>query len=391
MNEPPLLNVCHISGDFPDPIKPEKTPALRRLVELTSAQFHHRVISINRTPPGSDPAQVPFEFGMAITYPAPSMGLFHAKMLNRLGNSIATLAAGNGKPDLLVAHKLTIEGIAAFRAARLLDVPYALIVQGNTDCKILRARPDLRPLFRRIYQGAAIVFHLAPWSHDRAEGLLGARHLSSRLLPCPLADDTVIEPRPGGKGFLSVFNLDGYRNKNLPGLANAMTILTSGEVEISCRIAGGGSPEALQACQAIARRTPGMELLGHCGHESLPGLMNASTAMALPSKRESFGLAYIEALMSGTPIIHPRGAAVAGYFDRCGFALPVDPSDPRDIAGAMAHAIHNEVELKRELSVWQQGPDAQRFKRAQIGQEFASGLRAAAANGPGLAQPAVQR
>ncbi|TNE33769.1 MAG: glycosyltransferase [Alphaproteobacteria bacterium] len=391
MNEPPLLNICHISGDFPDPIRREKTPALRRLIELTAAQFHHRVISINRTGPGSAPAQVPFEFGMAITYPAPSLGLFHATMLNRLGSSMATLANENGKPDLLVAHKLTIEGIAAYRAARLLDVPYALIVQGNTDCKILRARPDLRPLFRRIYQRAAIVFHLAPWSRDSVEGMLGVRHRSSRLLPCALAEDTMIGPRPGGQGFLSVFNLDGYRNKNLAGLAKAMTALAAGGTELSCRIAGGGNDEALRACQAIANRTPGMELLGHCRHEELPKMLNASTAMVLPSKRESFGLAFIEALMSGTPIIHPRGAAVAGYFAGCGFALTVDPADPRDIAGAMAYAIENEAELKRELGAWQLGADARRFKRAQIALDLASGLRAAAENGLGSAQPAVQQ
>ena len=39
------------------------------------------------------------------------------------------------RPDLIVGHKLTIEGIAVRRAAEALRTPYALALQGGTDQK----------------------------------------------------------------------------------------------------------------------------------------------------------------------------------------------------------------------------------------------------------------
>lgn len=380
MNDSRPLNVWHVSGDFPDPIASDKTAVIRRLVDLTADRFNHLVISINRKPPGSRQFDLPFEHGLALTYAAPPLGLIHATMLNRLGNRIANLTAHHGKPDLLVAHKLTIEGIAVARAANLLGVPYALLVQGNTDCKIIDFRPDLRARLRRLYRGAGWTFHFAPWSRDKIEATLNASTGSASLLPCPTAEDRLLPPRPGGQGFLSVFHLDFYRNKNLAGLARALRIGRAHGAQFACRIAGGGSPAAVRACQAIAAQSPGMELIGHCERAELAQEMNASIAMVLPSKRESFGLAFIESLMAGTPIIYPRHAAVAGYFDNCGFAMPIDPSDPNDIAAAMAHAAANEVELKTELSAWQGSPEFKRFTRDQIAADFARGLLAAASS-----------
>ncbi len=378
MDEIRSLNMWHVSGDFPDPIEPGKTQAIRRLVDMTAEQFAHRVISINRRMPGAAPIEIPFDYGLAITYPAPPLGLFHVAMLNRLGDRIAAATVQRGKPDLLVAHKLTIEGVAVAHAAQALGVPYAVLVQGNTDCKILSARPDLRRLFQRIYHGAGCAFHLAPWSRHDIERRLGVRKNGSRLLPCPLAEDGLLAPQTGAEGFISAFHLDGYRNKNIAAIAKAMAMLEASTAPVQCKVAGGGGVQARRACEAIAARTPGLELIGEQSQAELGRLLNASTAMVLPSKRESFGLVFIEALMAGAPIIYPRRAAVAGYFDGAGFALPVNPRNPREIANAMMHAIQHEVAMKQELAHWQASAAAERFKRSSIAAEFAAGLQGAA-------------
>lgn len=372
------LDIWHISGDFPDPIEPSKPPVFQRLVELAGGQFTHRVISINRRAPGTRNVEMPFDFGTALISPAPPLGILHATMLDRLGNRIARMVHQLGKPDLIVGHKLTIEGLAVSRAAKQLQVPYALILQGNTDCKILRARPDLRGQFRRIYHQAGSVFHLAPWSRDAIERLLGPREHATHLLPCPLERDFLLEPKTGGDRFISAFHLDGYRNKNLLGISKAVAILAEHGSTPACSIVGSGSSAALRTCRSIAARTPGMELVGYRDFDELIQMMNSSIAMVLPSRMESFGLVFVEALMAGAPIIYPRRAGVSGYFDGAGFAIPVSPADPRDIANAMAHVASHEASIKSQLANWQDSHDAQRFKQAVISETFAAGLSEAA-------------
>ena len=76
--------ILHLSGDFPDPIEPFKTKAMRSLVDLTATRFEHHVISINRVSPSAletagellfpkplKVAQQPFEYGTALSYTAP--------------------------------------------------------------------------------------------------------------------------------------------------------------------------------------------------------------------------------------------------------------------------------------------------------------------------------
>ncbi|WP_260926838.1 hypothetical protein [Novosphingobium sp. 9] len=208
------LDVVHVSCDFPDPIVAFKTPVIRTLLELTQNDFSHRVYSLNRQSPsalsfgksviaglgkpGLTMRAQPFEWGEAIEYEAPGRGLFLATLMRQVGEELAADLRASGRvPDLLVAHKLSIEGIAVQRAAFLLDRPYALSIQGDTDTKVLAARPDLKRAFAGIFHGAAMVFPFAPWSLRQVEGRLGARSGPCIALPCPTDLDEPLPPLRG--------------------------------------------------------------------------------------------------------------------------------------------------------------------------------------------------
>ena len=193
--------ILHVSGDFPDVIEPFKTPVIKGLLELTAGDFEHEVVSINRLAPGPVGLassllsksgivqnEQPFEHGTALEYLAPGRGVFHRTMLERLGEHLADLiTAQESSVELIVGHKLTIEGIAVAKAAELTGLPYALTVQGNTDRRILKARPDLRRLFRQIYLGARMVCTFTPIARDAIERSLGKRKDGIHLIPCPTA------------------------------------------------------------------------------------------------------------------------------------------------------------------------------------------------------------
>jgi glycosyltransferase involved in cell wall biosynthesis len=389
--------VLHLSADFPDPINPAKTPVIARLLDLVANHYDHQVISLNRRQPGprefarlaagtlSPPIEASlqsFPYGTCLEYLAPSKGLLHATMLERLAVWIADQVARQPeRPDLVIGHKLTVEGIVARDVARLLGIPFAITIQGNTDQKILDARRDLRGLFGRIYHEAACVFSFAPWAREAVEERLGRRAGLTLDLPCPTTLDQIRAPVPGGDSLISVFHLRNHMIKNLAGLARAIQMLEASGQPAALRVIGGGSEAETAACRSLVAKAPGMTLGGPQTPDTLGPIMNTAIALVMPSMRETFGLVFVEALFAGLPIIYPKGASVDGYFDGLPFAIAVNARKPREIAAAMQYVIENEAGLKHALAQWQEGGGLAQFSRTAIAAQFDQGLRAAIGRG----------
>lgn len=385
--------IIHVSGDFPDPVEPFKTPVIRTLIDLTGEQFEHRVISLNRATPTlgqmlralgpwgrfthAGIASQAFDYGIAVEYAAPPKGMFHKTMLVQLGTWLARELAKGPRPALIVAHKLSIEGLVVERAAALLGLDFAISIQGDTDTKIVAARPDLTKRFSRIFHKASMVFPFAPWALHELEKRFGPRQGPVSMLPCPTDIDTPTAPRPGGRGLISVFHLKNYKRKNLPGLSRAVRILSARGIDANLTVVGGGSAADRANCASVCEGQPAIHFSGAKDRTEIREDMGRAAGFVMPSLRESFGLVFIEALFCGLPIIYPRGAAVDGFLDGLPFAIKVDARDPEAVADAMQQVLTNEASLKAALAQWQASDDALRFTRQHIAQTFADGLRTA--------------
>lgn len=386
-------SILHISGDFPDPIATSKTPVIQRLIALTRGQFDHHIVSINRRSPSgmewmkgapllASAASIiqrreRFDGGIAVEYTAPPKGILHKASLDHLGEWIAQYARAELRPDLIIGHKLTIEGIAARYTAETLGVPFAISLQGNTDCKILRARPDLRREFGRIFHSAEMVFPFAPWAYEEAVRILGRREKPTLTLPCATDLDMALPPQPGGTGLVSLFHLAGYKNKNLAGLTRAMQMLENRPEIPALEIMGGGTPADIDACTKLTCNAPNIRLAGPPERQQIATIFNKKAGFVMPSLSESFGLVFIEALFAGLPIIYPKGRAVDGFFNDMPFAIAADPRSPKDIARATMHLCENEADLKASLAGWQASDHAHQFTQGAIAQTFSAGLNAA--------------
>lgn len=386
------MHIVHVSADFPDAIDPGKTPVIKRLVDLASGPLEHTVFSLNRTAPSLasfavgaahsdlrlrvDSKQT--DFGHALQYHAPGRGILHATMLRKLGTYLAEKIALGVKPDLIVGHKLTIEGIAVRKAAQILEVPFAVTIQGNTDTKVLATRPDLKREYAAIFHQASHVFAFAPWALERVVAVLGPRPGSTEILPCPTGFDTMLVPNPRGGGLLSVFHLHNARGKNLRAMAKAMRLLAGRGVATTLDVVGGGTHEEVAASQKMIGAQSAIRLVGAHERGELRDRMNAAAGFVLPSRRESFGLVFVEALLAGLPIVYPKGAAVDGYFDGLPFAIPVNARSTADIAAGMARLVTEQGALKSALAEWQAGGGADRFLDRAIATQFSEGLSRAA-------------
>lgn len=397
MNRPMQGPILHLSADFPDLIDATKTRAIQTLVELVQDRFDQQVISLNRIAPGpmgtlaallgrsplveAKLHSAEAEGGLTtLAYRAPGRGLWHHTMLRRVADALHERILRGPRPALIVGHKLTVEGLLAARLAERLGIPYALTIQGDTDTKILAARPDLRSAFARVFHGAGVIFSLAPWSLRAVEARLGARTGASLMLPCPLAADRRIAPRMGGNGIVTAFHLRNARRKNLARLIEAHQALRADHHDVELHILGGGNDRDRARVDHLVGARHGIALRGPVANAAIAQSFNAAIGLALPSLRESFGMVFIEAMMAGLPVVYPQGRAIDGYFDDQPFAIPVDPQSSASIAEGLARLVRDEAALKTALARWQEAGEAARFTRAAIADTFAKGLSLALAS-----------
>lgn len=123
-----------------------------------------------------------------------------------------------------------------------------------------------------------------------------------------------------------------------------------------------------------------MELMGPRSQAELGSIMNGAAAFVMPSRRESFGLVFVEALFAGLPIIYPKGASVDGYFDSLPFAIKVNARSKHEIGQAICHAVAHQAQLKAALAKWQSDGGLAQFTRAEIARTYAKGVDAALAS-----------
>lgn len=380
--------ILHLSGDFPDSIAPDKTSAIRNLIDLTADRFEHYVVSMNRSSPGLfgsgravlAPGKIEvtaqqFDYGVALSYCAPSKGVRHGTRLLQLGEWLAEhIAQMPKKPAFIIGHKMAIEGIAVRRASALTGIPYGLSIQGDSDTKIMNVRRDLKDEFAAVLHNAKAIFPFTPWAWERITGRLGVPHATPILLPCPTELDQPLAPVVGGNGLVSVFHLKSHKRKNLAGIVQAFRLLERNGQAPPLSIIGGGDPADRVRCEAIAAQTRSITFQGPKGRDDVRIAMNTAAAFVLPSLRETFGMVFIEALFAGSPIIYPKGTSVDGYFDGAPFALGIDARDPSAIVDAIIYAIENETEIKAALADWQQSDAKRLFQRDSIGEAFSRGI-----------------
>lgn len=351
------MRILHISADYPDPLAPAKTRAVANLLEMAGGH-DHRVFSINRIDRRAPTAGLPFSDAAgdghrAVAYGARSKGVFLTRYLKRLAEWIAQECEAEGyRPDLVHAHKLSTDGIVGDILARRFGTPLAISIQGNTDQKIVKARPDLRPLYRRIWLGADHVFPFAPWASSWLAETLGARAGEVTPLPCPTPADTLMRPEETPPVIRTACNLKDWRNKNLLRLIQATGAAAADVPDIRLEIVGGGDAEGYaRLVEAAAAHAPGrVAFLGPVPHGEMQQLLNQSAAFALVSHRETYGMVFAEALLAGAPCLIPRGRAIDGYLEDGEAAISVDPTDDAGMAAGLVRLAREQADFKARLA-----------------------------------------
>ncbi len=259
-------------------------------------------------------AQVPAweeRHGLTIHHPRfpliPKIGMNISPYLLALATLPAVRAAikAQGGADVIDAHYLFPDGVAATIIGRMLDIPVVMTARG-TDVSLIPRYPVPRRQIQRACRSAAAVITVSAALKD---GLTAIDVDPDRItvlrngvdlgLFRPL-DREATRKRLGldGRTLISVGHLIERKGHHL--IVEAMPALPG----YTLLIAGEG-PERASLERQIADLHVGdrVRLLGARPHAELPELYGAADALILASSREGWANVLLEAMACGTPAI----------------------------------------------------------------------------------------
>lgn len=215
------------------------------------------------------------------------------------------------------------------------------------ETKSARFRAYMDVVVPRSLRRAAAVVAVSDFARGEALAL-GAEDARTCAIPwgvdpAPSGDADAGVPRPY---LLCVSNFD--RRKNLPALVDAWRRLRRDAALPHALVLVGDAERARTLREEVgARGDEPLVTPGYVAPARLAALYRGAAAVVVPSLYEGFGLPVLEAFAARVPVACANAASlpeVAG-----GAAVLFDPSDPADIARAVAEAVRGDDASRRRV------------------------------------------
>lgn len=317
------MRILHIHQDYPDGRPYPFTKAVSNLIDAavkSDNEITHTVLSINRT---SNPFRVSlkeFESGYSLIYWALPISLIYLPTM-WLWSVFLSFKLPLDNIDLVHGHKLTTEGLMARYLAKHLSKYFVLSARGGSDSHNIKRLKFERKAFKRNVEQAKHVFWVSPWFKKTAESQLDVQltEKSSKLANiCEIDDLSFSTGRKHNNTYFTVLSFHQYKRKGIIPLLTAISELNTQGVAIKLHIYGSGSERNVAAISDVIQKNElsnKVQLKGHIDHKQLLKEMHEYKGMLLPSANETFGMAYIEALVTGNVILFHENTGVDGFFD----------------------------------------------------------------------------
>lgn len=242
------------------------------------------------------------------------------------------------RPALVVVLHANFAPLAwLFR--RLIGLRYVVVAHG------IEIDTALRPARQRALREADAVWAVSRWTRERAIALgvraeriavIGNTFDEERFVAKAAADVRRTVPT-----VLTVARLDrseGYKGCDV--VLQALALLRTQGRHVRYRIVGSGND--MPRLRALVERLElsGMvEFVGQVDDAALLAAYRDADLFVMASRGEGFGIVFLEAMASGTPVI---GGCADGTVDALGdgaLGRLVDPDDSADVARAMADLL----------------------------------------------------
>lgn len=371
------MRILHIHQDYPDGRGFPFTRAVENLINASSDEnpdIDHYVLSINRT---NNPFKISFKIfdrGLSVVYWAFPLPFIYAPAIY-FWSLIACFLLRNERFDVVHGHKLTTEGLWAYFVARKFNLKFCLSVRGGSDCRNLKRLWDLKRIFRKIYKKSVHVFWVSPWAKSEVEKLLCYEKSSYSFFPNICHIENIKNTFLNGKRvrYCTVVSLHQMKRKGLFPLLEAITLLRDDGVFIELDIIGGGDykyfDEVKEKVNSLNIEQQ-VRVLGALTHDDLLKNISKAKGLLLPAINETFGMAYIEAIASGTPVLFMSDTGIDGHFEAKKIGVRIDSQDPETIKNGIIFLEENHEKLLKYIFFITESNDLQRFTGPFLGRLY---------------------
>jgi glycosyltransferase involved in cell wall biosynthesis len=253
-----------------------------------------------------------------------------------------------------VEADVALQNGALFAPGRPAPLPYVLLL--DNTCRIAERQPavpeaDIGPHIdfgaawlereRATYQGAAAI---ATFSELVKSSLVEDYGVDPSRVHVVGAGANIVpasEPMREDDGNTLVFvGKDGWRRKGGPVMLEAFTRLR--KERPSLRLILAGPPDSLAVPEGVTN-------LGLVPLAEVEKLLRKATLFVLPTLREPFGIAYVDAMINKVPCIGTQVGAVPEIIGDAGICVP--PADADALARAIAELL-DDPKRRAAMSEW---------------------------------------
>jgi glycosyltransferase involved in cell wall biosynthesis len=284
--------------------------------------------------------------------PKVSMSVSPLTLAHAGWNCVKQLLAAGESFDLLDAHYLYPDAVAAAAIARRMKLPFVVTARG-TDVTLLPQyavpRHWLRSMLKRASAGIAVadalrveMAKLAPPSLELVTLSNGVDLSKFRPLPRDEARARLGWPRDR-RIVLAVGHL--IRRKGQHHLLAALPLLPP---DVDVKLVGDGEERGRLLEQAAALGVADrVQLCGRMPHEALHVAYSAADALALLSEREGWANVLLESLACGTPVVATRVFGTPEVLRDPAIGTLLDATEPRSVASALQELLSRPADRAR--------------------------------------------
>lgn len=246
------------------------------------------------------------------------------------------------KMDVIHAHTLFADGGVAYRLNKKYHVPYIVAIRSTDVREYIKKMPHAKLYMNKILKNASKIVFISP-SLKKELG----EHLDNNTKEM-VENKTVILPngidnywhdnyniakeyikKRNEINFIQVSELD--LNKNLYASIDVIKCLNQNGISAKLTVIGTGrEEERYKDYVKESNMEKNILFVGYIKEkEKLKELYRKNDIFIMLSKRETFGLVYIEAMSQGLPIIYTRGTGIDKYFNdgEVGYSLSIDKTN----------------------------------------------------------------
>jgi len=255
--------------------------------------------------------------------------------------------------DVIHAHTLFSGGYLAYQLNKKYNIPYIVAVR-NTDINVFfKYMIHLRSTGINILRNASSVVFLSPAYRERLINHYVPRKLREEIFKKSIVipngiDDYWLENKyyreisPEGKKLKLIFVGSITPNKGIEVSVKACELLIEEGYDIEFTMIGKVE------CKAYKKMIESSNFIRHIDYspkEVIIEHMRKADIFIMPSKHETFGLVYAEAMSQGLPVIYTEGEGFDGQFPEGEVGFHVSTNDPKEIVEAIYKIMNDYVNI----------------------------------------------